>query len=264
MALKLARVIVEINRGCNQLCRFCPLEEKKGSLPLSGILSLVESRRCGAERFRYLGISGGEPFLHSELPEIVSRFCSMADEVVLSTNGTLKIPDGLVQLGRLENLCIQVNVPSINAKTFAGITGRNLKSAREAVSMIAANSRIFRDISGLGVFLLVALTEWNSDEKSLRELIGFADSSGFRMNFFPAISVSDGTLGIAGQKVANALFSILPRLLCGRPSEVYSERRISIATIEDMRSLIEHGFGNEEYITMDGRVSTSLFHAYLR
>ena len=77
--------------GCNFRCPFC----HNGGLALGGdsdgimsveeLLSFLDSRRG---RLQGVCVSGGEPTLHSDLPELIGEIKSRGFEVKLDTNGT--------------------------------------------------------------------------------------------------------------------------------------------------------------------------------
>ena len=90
--------------GCNMRCPFC----HNGSLALGGgddeisvdeLLLFLESRKG---RLTGVCVSGGEPTLHSDLPELLSKIKQLGFEVKLDTNGSRPdmlaalIDDGLV------------------------------------------------------------------------------------------------------------------------------------------------------------------------
>ena len=84
--------------GCNMRCPFC----HNGSLALGGgddeisvdeLLSFLESRKG---RLTGVCVSGGEPTLHSDLPELLSKIKQLGFEVKLDTNGIR--PDMLAAL----------------------------------------------------------------------------------------------------------------------------------------------------------------------
>lgn len=89
--------------GCNMRCPFC----HNGSLVLGGgeeisedeLLAFLESRRG---RLSGVCVSGGEPTLHPDLPDLVKKIKDLGFEVKLDTNGTNPkmlsrlISDGLV------------------------------------------------------------------------------------------------------------------------------------------------------------------------
>ncbi len=91
--------------GCNFRCPFCHngslvLPEKKGeSLSREELLAFLDSR---VGRLQGVCVSGGEPTLHSDLPELLSEIKARGFSVKLDTNGTNPemllglINDGLV------------------------------------------------------------------------------------------------------------------------------------------------------------------------
>ena len=91
--------------GCNFRCPFCHngslvLPEMMGeTIPTSDFLAFLDSR---VGRLQGVCVSGGEPCLHSDLPELLSEIKSRGFEVKLDTNGTNPemlyslISDGLV------------------------------------------------------------------------------------------------------------------------------------------------------------------------
>ena len=85
--------------GCNLRCPYCHNPELvSGAIP-EGALTLEEFELFLEKRTSVLGgvvITGGEPALHQDLPELVKRIRSHGYKIKLDTNGT--VPE------RLENL----------------------------------------------------------------------------------------------------------------------------------------------------------------
>ena len=91
--------------GCNFRCPFCHngglvlADDADGIMSTSEFLAFLDSRRG---RLQAVCISGGEPTLHSDLPELISEIKSRGFEVKLDTNGTNPemlsslIADGLI------------------------------------------------------------------------------------------------------------------------------------------------------------------------
>jgi len=82
-----------INNACNARCGFCgfaldklPREDWKYVSRGSALEALEILYRQGV---RYLVITGGEPLLHRDLPEIISRASKLRMTVLLVTNGSL-------------------------------------------------------------------------------------------------------------------------------------------------------------------------------
>lgn len=90
--------------GCNMRCPFCHngdlvLGSADGEISVESLLAFLDSRRG---RLQGVCISGGEPTLHADLPELLAEIKARGFEVKLDTNGTnpemlsALIDDGLV------------------------------------------------------------------------------------------------------------------------------------------------------------------------
>ena len=92
-------LLLLVNRGCNLRCVFCDLWDKPQNMPLPKVLELLtEARQIGT---RTLVLTGGEPLLHPQLPQIIAAARSQGMDVNLTSNGTLldRHYDRLVQAG---------------------------------------------------------------------------------------------------------------------------------------------------------------------
>jgi cyclic pyranopterin phosphate synthase len=94
-ARPLGSLRLSVTDRCNMRCRYCMPEENYIWLPRASLLSFEELARL-AQIFAGLGASkvrltGGEPLLRHELPELVSRIRAAegVDEIALTTNGLL-------------------------------------------------------------------------------------------------------------------------------------------------------------------------------
>ena len=94
---KIAAVIFTV--GCNFRCRYCHNTEliipgkQVQNIPVADIFSFLETRRSKLDG---VCITGGEPTLHTDLPEFAEKIKTMGFLVKLDTNGTH--PDMLQQL----------------------------------------------------------------------------------------------------------------------------------------------------------------------
>jgi len=80
---------IDLTYRCNNNCRHCWLKsgDRKGELTTDEIKKLVdEARALGCREW---GISGGEPMLRPDFPEIFDYITSKAKRYSLNTNGTL-------------------------------------------------------------------------------------------------------------------------------------------------------------------------------
>lgn len=110
-----SHLILFVTAGCNARCKHCfywrEIEQAKQHIELS----LDEIRKVSANmgHIKFLSITGGEPSLRNDLPEIISTFCdnNQTQNVVLHTNGYLteKIRDNVIRVAEA-NPQVEVNV----------------------------------------------------------------------------------------------------------------------------------------------------------
>ena len=88
---------IDITYRCNNSCRHCWLRipadasEKKDELSFENISRIVdEARKMGCRRW---AISGGEPMIRPDFPEIFEYITAKATGYTLNTNGTLITPE---------------------------------------------------------------------------------------------------------------------------------------------------------------------------
>lgn len=83
------KVFLEITRNCNLTCNHCYNNSGPGhseDTPLSNLLARVDS--IGAAGVFVVKITGGEPAVRLDLPQVVQRIVSWGMSVDLTTNGT--------------------------------------------------------------------------------------------------------------------------------------------------------------------------------
>ena len=84
-------IVFEINRRCNLACSVCSSRRLDEELPLSLIKKhLAQARRLGIRNVRF---TGGEPFLHPRILEILSAARGAGFYTLVNTNATLLTPD---------------------------------------------------------------------------------------------------------------------------------------------------------------------------
>lgn len=79
--------------GCNFRCPFChnallvdpKRVQEEGELPVGEIMEFLEKRRGVLDG---VAITGGEPLLHSDMPEFLRKIKSMGYRIKLDTNGS--------------------------------------------------------------------------------------------------------------------------------------------------------------------------------
>ena len=102
----------DINNECNLNCKHCRVSEKNDNEKLS----LREAKNLLAE-FWYNGItmlnlSGGEPFLRSDIFEILD-YAKNFEDIVITTNGTLLNDEKCQKLASYENIKLSISLDGL-------------------------------------------------------------------------------------------------------------------------------------------------------
>lgn len=146
----LREVSIEIIRKCQNHCLHCSSESDKsclGSMPLSKFKEVVfDAARLGAET---ICLSGGEPFLHNDVYEMIRFIHELGLSCFIYTSGIICDPDGNnVALSKDTLSCIPkdytkliFNIEAATEETYNRIMGTRLcfsimqESIRNAVSI---------------------------------------------------------------------------------------------------------------------------------
>ena len=91
---------IAVTNVCNARCRFCnfpqvPADERVMADPEGLLKGLVRAREAG---IRYISLTGGEPLLYPELPEVLARCRQLGIQTILCTNGALLNPRRIREL----------------------------------------------------------------------------------------------------------------------------------------------------------------------
>jgi 7-carboxy-7-deazaguanine synthase len=85
--------------GCNLRCRYCDTRyayEQGDDIPLEGILAKVKGFDCNL-----VEVTGGEPLIQDETPDLISALIKNDYTVLLETNGSQDIT-------KIDNRCIRI------------------------------------------------------------------------------------------------------------------------------------------------------------
>ena len=131
---------VSLTNRCQLTCSYCTLQDEPASvMQPDEVETLIEvaARRLG---FRKIRLTGGEPTLRKDLPEVVRRLVAIEGirEVALTTNGML-LETRAAALADAGLRTVNVSLDSLVPERFAELTGgdlatvlRGLTAAREA------------------------------------------------------------------------------------------------------------------------------------
>ena len=119
---------ISLTDSCNFRCAYCMPNEEIECLPNSHLMSTEEIEQI-AKTFVDLGVkkirlTGGEPLVRKEFPDIVRRLSRLPVELTLTTNGVLvhKHIDLFKEAGIRS---LNVSLDSLNKETFFKLTKRN-------------------------------------------------------------------------------------------------------------------------------------------
>jgi MoaA/NifB/PqqE/SkfB family radical SAM enzyme len=116
--------IWDLTYACQLRCTHCYSESGRRPsrrLPRKELLRIADA--LIAMRIRSVDLSGGEPLLIEELPEIAARFAAAGVQVSLYTNGLLVNDEKAHELGRLVTR-VHVSVDGASAEVHDRIRGR--------------------------------------------------------------------------------------------------------------------------------------------
>ena len=164
---------ISITQRCNNRCAYCHREGEVLRANRSAELMSVEEIVRIAKIAVSLGISrvkltGGEPLMRSDLPEIIQRIASLQGlrDLSLTTNGLL-LGGGLAKKLHDRGLKrVNISLPSLNPETYRKLTGGNLEDALNGVD--AAIKAAYRPVK-----LNMVVLE-NVNVSDVPELIDFA------------------------------------------------------------------------------------------
>lgn len=133
---------ISITQRCNLECLYC---HREGEVASNGEMSCEEIAKI-AEVACQLGmkkvkLTGGEPLVRDDLPQIVAEIAQHADEVSLTTNGVL-LEDYVHTLFTAGLKRVNVSLPSPSPQHFRKITGRDYVQRVKEGIRAAAESRL--------------------------------------------------------------------------------------------------------------------------
>jgi cyclic pyranopterin phosphate synthase len=131
---------ISITQRCNNRCAYChregEVQRANRSAELMSVNEIVQIAKIaiglGISRVK---LTGGEPLMRKDLPEIVSGIAKISGlrDLSLTTNGLL-LGDGMAKKLRDCGLKrVNISLPSLNPETYHKLTGGKLEAALEGV-----------------------------------------------------------------------------------------------------------------------------------
>lgn len=152
-------------RGCNMRCPYCHNPDFIETADLPDLFSWTEIMDHLKKRAMLLGgvcITGGEPLLHSDLPERIADIHSLGLEVKIDTNGAL--PEKLRRI-KADYIAMDIKT-SLEKYTGLGYTGED----SELAGRIRESIRVIRE-SGIPHHFRTTVVPGFVDEEVIAEII---------------------------------------------------------------------------------------------
>ncbi len=264
---------ISVTDRCNFRCPYCMPAEIFGEsyqfLPKPELLSFEEIERltrlfvdCGVRKVR---ITGGEPLLRAELPQLVARLAAIDDveDLTLTTNGTL-LADRAQALKDAGLHRVTVSLDSHDEDVFRRMSGRDAGPGRVLAGIEAAAA------AGLRPIKVNCVIQRGENEESIVDLARYFRGTGHVLRFIEFMDV--GTLNDWNLAKVVAAKSILQRIHAefpiepvepSYPGEVarryrYRDGRGEIGVIASVSSPF-CGDCTRARLTTDGKLVTCLF-----
>ena len=104
---------ISLTDRCNLRCVYCMPEEGVKSLSHAEILTydeILRICRCAADLgIRKIKLTGGEPLVHTDSAELVSKLTEIGCDVNIETNGAVDIVDFLGKVPKSDNLFFTID-----------------------------------------------------------------------------------------------------------------------------------------------------------
>ncbi len=171
--IKIVSADIEITKNCNLRCKYCFDEagKKFPDLPLNQWIELLDS--LYEKGLRFIKISGGEPFLYTEILELL-EYAQKKFIVSLNTNGYFIDEDIVRKLSTMHLEAVQISLDSITPKVHDLLRGTgSWEKANYAVHLL-------HDVK-VPIRISTTVTTRNYDE--LTDIRLLADELGAEISF---------------------------------------------------------------------------------
>ncbi len=137
-------MILLLNKRCNLKCDFCDLWHYTDMMPFESAATIVQ--RAPAAGVKTLVITGGEPFVHPRIFELIELAKNLGLGVNITTNGTLLVKDlDRVKNSRVDSLSISLDGFEETHDTLRGVDG-TYSEVMNAVDVLKAETDIWLNI----------------------------------------------------------------------------------------------------------------------
>ncbi len=163
----------ELTPLCNMACRMCYVrmtkQQQEAVAPLQSAQRWLDLASAARDRgMLYLLLTGGEPFLRQDLPELMAALQAMGLVISINTNGTLITPETVDWLRKTPPSRINVTLYGASDETYDRLCGnpQGFTQASQAIDLLLE--------AGMAVKLNCSITPHN--QQDLEGILSFARS----------------------------------------------------------------------------------------
>jgi GTP 3',8-cyclase len=131
---------ISITQRCNNRCAYChregEVQRANRSAELMSVKEIVRIAKVAVDLgIAKIKLTGGEPLMRKDLPEIVSGIAAIKGlkDLSLTTNGLLLGGGKAQQLRQCGLKRVNISLPSLNPETYHKLTGGKLVAALEGI-----------------------------------------------------------------------------------------------------------------------------------
>jgi cyclic pyranopterin phosphate synthase len=182
---------VSVTDRCNLRCHYCMPEDEYLWLPRADLLTFEEIAQLG-DFFGELGVdrvrlTGGEPLLRRNLPDLIARFAARpwVRDLSLTTNGVL-LGAAAADLKRAGLHRLTVSLDTLRGDRFTRL------ARVDALPQVLAGIDAARRAGFTGLKLDTVITRGENDDELL-DLVAFARDAGAEIRFIEYMDVGGAT-----------------------------------------------------------------------
>lgn len=174
------RAFLEVTPECNSSCVYCRNLENERDLSKVLTYTEIESiiEQLSETGIKQLVLTGGEPLLRKDLPEIIHTASAHGLETLLATNGRL-LTDGFLEEIEPDNVKIQVSLDSIYENMHDMLRGKgSYTGAMNAINLCLEHGvplQISTTITELNYVDIPAVIEYGASNNTPVKIRRFAE-----------------------------------------------------------------------------------------
>lgn len=231
--------------NCNLRCSFCGSWNQNG---VSNSLNIEKIRRYLNELYnkgyRYLSLSGGEPFLYDSLYDVIEFANQKGFLVNVTTNG-LMIDEHYVSFVKNKNVITRISLHTLNKEKYRKLTGIDgLERVKQSVALLKKNAGMY----GLGM----TVSEYNINE--IFELADYTlDNNAAYIRFTPVYRVYRGRGFDAGSELFFKLLNGIARIVLEKYDDLEMKSSFNIfgEDILNIYTTKSCAAGSEAYVALN-------------